>query len=162
MTKDERVAKAQELYAQAGYSADNPLQVEILYNTSDNHKKIAIAVAAMWKQALGVQSTLRNEEWKVYLTSRDEKAFQVVRASWIGDYNDANTFLELFLSDAGAMNSPGFANPHFDELVRAAAFQPDLAARAQMLAEAEGIFLEETPVSTSSLTTPGLRECTTR
>jgi oligopeptide transport system substrate-binding protein len=146
MTKDERVAKARELYAQAGYSADNPLQVEILYNTSDNHKKIAIAIAAMWKQTLGVQATLRNEEWKVYLASRDEKAYQVVRASWIGDYNDANTFLELFLSDAGPMNTPGFADPRFDELVRAAAFQPDLAIRAGMLEEAERIFLEETAV----------------
>jgi oligopeptide transport system substrate-binding protein len=146
LTKEERVAKAQELYAEAGYSADNPLQVEILYNTGDNHKKIAIAVAAMWKQVLGVEATLRNEEWKVYLGSRDAKDFEVVRASWIGDYNDANTFLELFLSDAGPMNAPGFDNARFDELVRAAAFQTDLEARSEMLEEAERIFLDETAV----------------
>jgi len=146
MSKEERIAKAQALYAEAGYSPDNPLQVEILYNTSDNHKKIAIAVAAMWKQALGVQANLRNEEWKVYLASRDEKNFEVVRASWIGDYNDANTFLELFLSDAGPMNAPGFNNARFDELVRAAAFETDVATRAEMLEEAERVFMDETAV----------------
>lgn len=142
LSKEEREAKAKALYEQAGYSADNPLTVEILYNTSDNHKKIAIAVAAMWKQVLGVQATLRNEEWKVYLASRDEKNFEVARASWIGDYNDANTFLELFLSDAGPMNTTGFANPEFDELVRAAAFQPDLEERAAMLTQAENVLLD--------------------
>ena len=94
---------ARALYAEAGYGEENPLEIEILYNTSDNHKKIAIAIGAMWKQLLGVEVTLRNEEWKVYLSSRDEKTYQVVRSGWIGDYNDANTFLDLFLSDAGTM-----------------------------------------------------------
>ena len=143
LTKEEREAEARALYEEAGYSPDNPLVVEILYNTSDNHKKIAIAIAAMWKQVLGVEATLRNEEWKVYLASRDEKNFQIARASWVGDYNDANTFLELFLSDAGPMNTTGFADPQFDELVRAAAFQPDLVQRAAMLKEAEGVLLDE-------------------
>lgn len=146
MTKQERETRARDLYAEAGFSSENPLQVEILYNTSDNHKKIAIAIAAMWKQVLGVNATLRNEEWKVYLASRDEKNFEVSRSSWIGDYNDANTFLEIFLSDAGPMNAPGFSLARFDELVRAAALETDLVERAHMLEEAERLFLEEAAV----------------
>lgn len=145
-TQEARNARARELYTAAGYGPDNPLEVEILYNTSDNHKKVAIAIAAMWKQTLGVQASLRNEEWKAYLSSRDEKNFEIVRAGWIGDYNDANTFLELFVSDAGMMNNPGYANPGYDELVKGGAFETDLAAREGMLEEAERIFLEDSPL----------------
>ena len=145
-TQEERNARAQELYAASGYGPDNPLKLEILYNTSDNHKKIAIAIAAMWKQTLGVETTLRNEEWKAYLSSRDEKNFQVVRAGWIGDYNDANTFLELFVSDAGEMNDPGYDSARYDELVKGGAFETDLDAREAMLEEAERVFLEDTPL----------------
>lgn len=145
-TQDERNARARELYAEAGYGPDNPLQVELLYNTSDNHKKVAIAIAAMWKQTLGVETSLRNEEWKAYLASRDEKDFQLVRAGWIGDYNDANTFLELFVSDAGEMNDPGYASARYDELVKGAAFETDLALRETMLEEAERVFLHDTPL----------------
>lgn len=145
MSQDERNAKAQALYAEAGYSADKPLEVEILYNTSDNHKKIAIAVAGMWQQVLGVKATLRNEEWKVYLDSRDTKQFQVVRAGWIGDYNDANTFLDLNLSDVGEINTPGYANPKYDELVKGAGQEPDLDKRQAMLEEAERVFLADIP-----------------
>jgi oligopeptide transport system substrate-binding protein len=145
-TQEARNARARELYAAAGYGPDNPLEIEILYNTSDNHKKVAIAIAAMWKQTLGVQTTLRNEEWKAYLSSRDEKNFEIVRAGWIGDYNDANTFLELFVSDAGMMNNPGYDNPRYDELVKGGAFETDLAVREGMLEEAERIFLEDSPL----------------
>ncbi len=145
-TQEARNNRAKELYAAAGYGPDNPLEVEILYNTSDNHKKVAIAIAAMWKQTLGVQASLRNEEWKAYLSSRDEKNFEIVRAGWIGDYNDANTFLELFVSDAGMMNNPGYDNPAYDELVKGGAFETDLAVREGMLEEAERIFLEDSPL----------------
>jgi len=142
----ERNDAARRLYAEAGFGEDNPLSLEILYNTSDNHKKIAIAIAAMWKQTLGVEVTLRNEEWKVYLGSRDARAYEIVRAGWIGDYNDANTFLELYVSDAGAMNTPGYSNADFDALVKGAALETDLVARQEMLEEAERIFLTEAPV----------------
>ncbi len=138
--------EARALYTKAGYGEDNPLEIKILYNTSDNHKKIAIAIGAMWKQTLGVEVTLRNEEWKVYLASRDEKTYQVVRSGWIGDYNDANTFLDLFVSDAGLMNSPGYDNPAYDALIAEAAVETDMVARQAMLEEAERIFLADAPV----------------
>jgi oligopeptide transport system substrate-binding protein len=141
-----RNQEALALYAKAGYGEDNPLEIEILYNTSDNHKKIAIAIGAMWKQLLGVEVTLRNEEWKVYLASRDEKAYEVVRSGWIGDYNDANTFLDLFVSSAGLMNSTGYFNAEFDALIAAATAETDMEARAAMLEQAERIFLADAPV----------------
>lgn len=138
----ERVARAQALYAEAGYSADKPLKVEILYNTSDNHKKVAIAVAAMWKQTLGVEASLTNQEWKVYLSNRREKNTEAFRAGWIGDYNDPNTFLELFVSNSG-LNDVGFNSETFDKLLYDAAREQDLATRADMLYEAEKIFVDD-------------------
>ncbi len=104
----ERNAEAQRLYREAGYSDDNPLVVEVLYNTDQNHKRIAGAMAAMWKQTLGVQAKLLNQEWKVFLASRSQKVVtQVFRGAWIGDYNDAYTFAQLMHS-SNAQNDPGY------------------------------------------------------
>lgn len=141
LTQAERLAEAKKLYKEAGYSKDKPLEVELLYNTSETHKKIAIVVAAMWKQALGVKVSLVNQEWKVYLQNRNEKNTQAYRAGWIGDYNDANTFLELFQSNSG-LNSPGFKSPEFDQLLKDAASEQDMDKRAQILKSAEKIFVD--------------------
>ena len=146
LSKAERLARARKLYAEAGYSRDNPLKVQILYNTSDNHKRIAIAVAGMWKQALGVKTELFNQEWKVYLTTRRAKQFEVLRAGWIGDYNDANTFLELFKGDVGTMNPAGYVNSEYDVLMRKAERETDLKVRAGLMQKAEGILLKDLPI----------------
>jgi len=147
LSQEQRNEKAKQLYAEAGYSADKPLTVEIRYNTNDNHKKIAIAIASMWKQTLGVDATLINEEFKVFLENRKQKKVtQAFRAGWIGDYNDANTFAELLLSDAG-LNDFGFSNAKYDALVRQASLTVDMANRSQMLEEAERILLDEQPMA---------------
>jgi oligopeptide transport system substrate-binding protein len=143
MSQDERNAQASALMAEAGYGPDNPLKLELLYNTSDNHKKIAIAIASMWKKTLGVETTLTNQEWKVYLESRDQKNYQIARAAWIGDYADPLNFLELFLSDAGERNDAGYNNPKYDQLLNVAATTVDPAARMKLLEEAENIFLDD-------------------
>lgn len=145
LSQDERLAEAQKLYAEAGYGPDNPLEIEILYNTSENHKKIAVAIAGMWQQTLGVKATLRNEEWKVYLETRNQRQYQVVRAGWIGDYNDANTFLDLFMSDVGEINTPGYASEAYDAAVKGAGVEKDMAKRKTMLEEAERIFVADLP-----------------
>ena len=80
MTQEERNELAKKYYAEAGYSADKPFKMEILYNTSENHKKIAVAIASMWKQTLGVDATLKNEEWKVYLDTPRAEAVRRRRA----------------------------------------------------------------------------------
>jgi oligopeptide transport system substrate-binding protein len=142
MSQDERNSHAAVLMAEAGYGPDNPLQIELLYNTSDNHKKIAVAIASMWKK-IGVETTLTNQEWKVYLESRDQKNYQIARAAWIGDYADPLNFLELFLSDAGERNDAGYNNPEFDRLLAEAAGTVDPAARMKLLEQAEKIFLDD-------------------
>ncbi|WP_225889849.1 peptide ABC transporter substrate-binding protein [Indioceanicola profundi] len=144
-TQEQRDAKAKELIQQAGYGpGGQPLEVEILYNTSENHRKLAIAVAAMWQQKLGAKVTLNNQEWKVFLDSRDEKKFKdVTRHGWIGDYNDANNFLELFRTDIGKQNPSGYSNPEFDKLMIEANRTEDVERRAELMQQAERIVIED-------------------
>jgi len=146
LNSTERRQLAQQLYAESGYSKDKPLNIELLYNTSDNHKKMAIAVAAMWKQVLGVKTQLRNEEWKVYLNSRKQGDFEVIRAGWIGDYNDPYTFLSLFKSDVGEMNSSAYHNDNYDALLKAAENEQDANKRMDLLQQAEQQLLQDLPI----------------
>lgn len=147
-TQAQRDAKAKELLAKAGYGPGaKPLEVEILFNTSENHRKIAIALDSMWRQKLGIRVKMTNQEWKVVLQSRAEGRFQdLVRAGWIGDYNDAYSFLSLFLSDVKGQNHSGYANPDYDRLVRAASSEVEPTARRQLLQRAEALMLTDHPV----------------
>lgn len=145
-TQQERVAEAQKLYAQAGYSAEQPLRVEIRYNTSENHKKVALAIASMWKQTLGVIAVLVNEEWKVFLQNREQQLVtQVFRAGWIGDYNDPNSFLSLFHTDNG-LNDYGFSNLTVDTLLEGISEERVPGRRRRMMQEAERLILDENPI----------------
>ena len=144
-TQAERDAEAQRLYAEAGYSAENPLIIEVLYNTSANHKRIAVAIASMWKKTLGVETKLSNQEWKVFLVTRNRReTTEVFRDGWIGDYNDAFSFSQL-LHSANAQNHPGYSNPRYDELIDQGAREGDLVVRAELLRQAEQILLEDMP-----------------
>jgi oligopeptide transport system substrate-binding protein len=143
MTQDERNARARRLVAEAGYGPDNPLQIELRYNTSDEHRRIALAVQAMWKEVLGVETTLINEEFQVLLANmREAEVTQVFRTSWIGDYNDAHTFLSIVESD-NASNMPRYANEEFDAVMDQAARQLNLKWRRVHLEEAERVFLAD-------------------
>ncbi|HEY7905576.1 MAG TPA: peptide ABC transporter substrate-binding protein [Wenzhouxiangella sp.] len=143
MTQAEREALAQSLYLRAGYSESQPLTVELRYNTSENHRKIAVSVAAMWKQVLGVRTRLINEEFRVFLTNRAQKRVtEVFRSGWIGDYQDAFTFLELFHSEHGR-NDAGYNNPIYDDLLERAAAERIDARRRNLMAEAERILLAD-------------------
>ena len=145
-TQAEREAEAKKLYAEAGYSAENPLRTEILYNTLEDHKRVAVAIASMWKQVLGVEATLRNLEWKVYVDTRNEKKeTQVYRHGWTGDYNDAFTFAELLRSTT-ASNDTSYNNPEYDRLVEASQSELDLDKRAKLLEQAERVMLADMPI----------------
>jgi oligopeptide transport system substrate-binding protein len=144
---ERRLAEARRLYREAGYGPDRPLRIELRYNTSENHKKIMIAVAGMWKQALGVEVSLINEEWKVFLDTRQQrKATEAYRDAWIGDYLDPNAFFQLIVSDSG-LNYSGWSNPDYDRLVAAAAVATDPAERFGLFQQAERIVLREAPVA---------------
>jgi oligopeptide transport system substrate-binding protein len=141
-----RLEEARRLYAQAGYSVDKPLEVELRYNTGDNHKRVALAVSWMWRQALGVRTQLVNEEFKIYLQNRRaRRVTQLFRGDWIGDYDDAATFAERMLSTSG-LNDTGWANPRYDALVAQAAGEGDAAKRRALLEEAERVLLQDLPV----------------
>ena len=145
-TQAEREAEARRLYAEAGYSPDEPLRLQVLYNTQENHRTIALAVSSMWKEVLGIETELMNQEWKVYLETRRSKATtEVFRAGWIGDYNDAFTFAELQHSDSG-MNDSGWNNPRYDALLAQASMEGDLGRRAELLQQAERVLLEDVPL----------------
>jgi len=146
LKNSERIALAKKLFAESGYNKDKPLEIEYLYNTSENHKKIAIALAAMWKQTLGVKVKLRNEEWKVYLSSRSQRQFKMIRAGWIGDYNDASNFLDLFRSDVGTMNPSVWSNKEFDSLMQQAAVEADSKKRVEFMQSAERLLLADMPL----------------
>lgn len=145
-SREKQLEEARRLYAEAGYSNENPLVTEIRYNTNENHKKLAVAIAAMWKQELGAEITLLNEEWKVFLQSRKNKdLWDIVRYGWVGDYNDAFTYAEIMHSTHG-QNDSGYNNPEYDRLVEAAAIEGDADKRAQLLADAEKIMLDDYPI----------------
>lgn len=141
-----RVAEARELYARAGYSAQRPLEVELRYNSGEVHNRLAVAIAAMWKEALGVQTALYAEEFRALLqTIQARKDTQVFRSSWIGDYNDAYSFAQLLQSDFG-INLTGYSNPRYDALLAEATRQPDPALRRSLLEEAERLMLADHPL----------------
>ena len=136
-----RLERARQLMQEAGYGPDNPLELQLRYNTSEDHRKVAIAVAAMWKP-LGVEVELYNSEVAVHYADIRQGDFDVARAGWIGDYNDAQNFLSLL--EGGVANNYGaYANPAFDELMDRAAGTQDLDARAELMAEAERLALDD-------------------
>jgi len=142
MTQAERDAKAVELLADAGYGADNPLSFNMLYNTSEGHKKIAIAMSQMWKQKLGVKVELANMEWKTFLETRGQQNFDLARGAWCGDYNEASTFLDLVTSGSG-YNDGKFNSAEVDALMAEAKTQSDPTANYTRV---EQIMADEMPV----------------
>ena len=146
LDKEERERLDRARYKEAGYGEDRPLRVEILYNTVDQHRKIAVAVLAMWREVLGVEATLVNEEFQVLLANiREAEITQVFRISWTGDYNDANTFLSV-LQDGSPANMPRYASERYDDLLARAASHVDPARRRLYLEEAERVMLSDHPV----------------
>ncbi len=137
---------ARKLLAEAGYPDGKGFpKIEILYNTQESHKKVAAAIQEMWRQTLKIDVELRNVEWKIYLDMQSRLEFDVIRRAWIADYNDPNTFLDMFTS-ANGNNNTGYSNPKYDGLVAAAGRERDPAKRMKMLADAETILLDELPI----------------
>jgi len=144
-TQQERNEEARRLYANAGYTEDKPLRFEIRYNVGENNKKMALAVASLWKQVLGVQATLVNEEIKVFIQNREQKVLtQVFRAGWISDYADAYSFLNLFRSGHGR-NDFGYSNSLYDSLLDEIAAERIPPRRRRLMFEAERLLLSDTP-----------------
>ncbi|WP_072568583.1 peptide ABC transporter substrate-binding protein [Enterobacter sp. SA187] len=146
MSQEERNAQAKTLLQAAGYGPQRPLDLTLLYNTSETHQKIAIAVASMWKKNLGVDVKLQNQEWKTYIDSRNTGNFDVIRASWVGDYNEPSTFLSL-LASSHSGNISRFNDPAYDKVLNQAAQETTAEARNADYNEAEKIIAEKAPIA---------------
>jgi len=146
MSQEEANAQAKTLLQAAGYGPNKPLKLTLLYNTSENHQKIAIAVASMWKKNLGVDVKLQNQEWKTYIDSRNTGNFDVIRASWVGDYNEPSTFLSL-LTSTHSGNISRFNSPEYDKVLEQASQETTDAARNKDYNQAEKILQEKAPIA---------------
>jgi oligopeptide transport system substrate-binding protein len=141
----ERIAEARRLYALSGYSPSAPLSIELRYNDGEIHTKLAIAVASMWQEALGVKTRLVAVEFKSLLQDIDRGDVEIFRSSWVGDYNDAYTFAQYLKSDFG-INLPHYQNPKYDALLAQAAAEVDTTRRRALLEEAERVMLADHPL----------------
>ena len=105
LSQAERNSLARGLFEEAGYGPAKPLTVELRYNTSDLNKRVAVAIQSMWRDALGVETTLVNEEFQVLIANVQARAItEVFRASWLGDYDDAHSFLSVMRSDGSDLD----------------------------------------------------------
>jgi oligopeptide transport system substrate-binding protein len=141
-TQAERDAKAVELMTAAGFGPDNPLDLNLIYNTSDAHKALATVVAQMARQKLGVNITLANYEWKTYLEVRGSQQFDLARYAWCGDYNEASTFLNI-MTTGNEANDGKWSNAEYDALMAEAKTMADPSAN---YTAAEQILAAEMPI----------------
>ncbi|KEQ11866.1 peptide ABC transporter substrate-binding protein [Endozoicomonas montiporae] len=145
LSQKERNQKAAKLIREAGYGPDKPLEVTIVYNTSEGHKKLAIAIAQMWKP-LGVKVRLENQEWKTFLDLKRNNRFEIARGGWMGDYNEASSMLDLHTTRHG-QNDSRFSNKQYDVLMAKSRTAATDKERNSLYSEAEQILAEEMPVA---------------
>ncbi|MDM3403975.1 oligopeptide ABC transporter substrate-binding protein OppA [Citrobacter sp. Cb019] len=135
-SQEKRNEEAKKLLAEAGYTAEKPLTFDLLYNTSDLHKKLAIAAASIWKKNLGANVKLENQEWKTFLDTRHQGNYDVSRAGWCADYNEPTSFLNMVLSDS-SNNTVHYKSPAFDKLIADTLKVTDEAQRGELYSKAE-------------------------
>lgn len=140
------LAEAKRLLAEAGFpDGKNWPHVELLYNTSENHRAIAEAIQQMWRTNLGIDIQLTNQEWKVYLDSQDTQNFWIERAGWIADYVDPNVFLEIWTT-GNLNNDTGWSNPEYDRLAAAALAAKTEQERYAFYQKMDAILVDELPI----------------
>lgn len=141
--KASRTATARQLYREAGYSVEEPLSLTLMYDTEGVHEKIALAISAMWHDALGIDVKLDKREWNYFLDSRDRREdWDAMRFAWFGDYNSAKTFLDIFRSDSD-QNLARYSSERFDTLLHAADQEGDLESAAAVMQKAESTVLSD-------------------
>ena len=139
---------AKKLIAEAGYPDGDgfPKDFEYLFNSSELNRNIAVELQRMWKENLGIKIKLRQAENKVYLSSQSSLDYHISRSSWIGDYNDPNTFLDMFMSQNGN-NRTGWKNNQYDNIIRTANDSTDSSKRYELFKKAENILINrELPI----------------
>jgi oligopeptide transport system substrate-binding protein len=146
LSDSERIAKSRRLYALAGFSAQRPLRLRVLFNSNNSIKQVAIAIASMWKEILGIDTELADEEYRVFLNSRrDTSRWDVARLGWTADYNDAGNFLDT-LRSSSPNNDARYKRKEYDELLDHAASTADPNDRRHLLQDAENMMLSDYPI----------------
>lgn len=136
-------AAARALLAEAGYPGGEGFPViEYLLNSSESHRKIAEALQGMWRDQLGIDIRLVNQEWRTYLQRRSSGDFELARASWMGDYPEPSTFLDLWTADSGN-NWAGWVNAEYDAFIEAAREAADPDQRLRLYQQAEQVLIRE-------------------
>ncbi len=140
------VEAARRALAEAGFPDGRRLPpIEILFNSSENHKLTAEAIQQMWRKNLNVSVSLVNQEEKVYFDSRRQMNYQIIRSTWIGDYVDPNSFLNIWVTGSGN-NQTGWSNAEYDRLIAEAGATTDQTARLAAFQKAEVILLDDAPI----------------
>lgn len=138
LPRAEQIAKAKELFKQAGYGPQHPLQISIAYNTNDANKKVAIAIASMWQDVFGansIQTTQANQEWKSFLQARNQANYDIARDAWNADYNSVDTYTVLYQCK-GPQNNSKYCNPEYDKLIKQAQQTTNPDERVQLIRQA--------------------------
>lgn len=144
-TREKQIAQAKKLYAEAGYGANHPLTLEISYNTLDSHKKIAVAIASMWKEILGVNAVATNMEWKTFILARQKGNYQIARDGWTAGKNITDYTNFMFLCNAPQNNSH-YCNPSYDKLVNEANYSSDPAQKQSLYTQAITLSMNDYPI----------------
>lgn len=132
---DQRIAKARQLYKEAGFGPNKPLTITIAYNTNETYKKVSLAIAEMWKSTLGVHTKLRNQEWKTFLNTRKEGNFEIARDGWVADYNGVTSYTNNYLCHSLG-NYTGLCDQAYDKLISQAATTGDATQRSDLYSAA--------------------------
>ena len=146
MSEADRVAAAHKLFEESGAGKAGPLKLSVIYSTDRDKKRLLLAIAAMWKECCGVELTLINREWQVYLSNRRQHDFQIAFDQIAGSYADAYDVLSGFVSTVGEMNDAGYASPAYDALVGKSSVTADVVERGRLLGQAERLLLDDAAV----------------
>lgn len=143
--RDQQISEARRLYKEAGYGPERPFKVAISYNTDTMHKKAALAVASMWGDVLGVQTSSNNQEWKTFLLARIKGDYQIARDGWIADYDSVTSYTPLYTCHNDQNNSH-YCNSKVDDLVKQAENTLDPKQQVKLYSQALRLVMDDYPV----------------
>jgi oligopeptide transport system substrate-binding protein len=145
-TQEQREELSKKLFKESGFIQKDDEAIRIVFHTDEVNKKVAVAVSGMWQSLLGVKTVLDNKEWKVYLGAKSTRDYDVYRRSWVADFNDPKTFLDLLVSNSGTNNTAGYNSVQYDDLMKKAAASSDTKVRMSYLQEAEKEMMTKVPL----------------